>query len=96
MQVDATMESFDLLQVQHRDVAAKSRSLHGSCEALVGEKDALVHFADALRAKLRFFDEFESVAAQFHAAQASTDSDHFLALLQVRGSELPKALLLTD
>ncbi|MEW5317182.1 MAG: hypothetical protein WDW38_008507 [Sanguina aurantia] len=80
--VDATMESFDLLQVQHRDVAAKSRQLHGSCEALVGEKDALVHFADALRAKLRFFDEFESVAAQFHAAQASTDSDHFLALLQ--------------
>jgi hypothetical protein len=32
----------------------------------VKEKDALVEFADALRAKLKFFDEFEAVYAQFH------------------------------
>ncbi|KAG2494830.1 hypothetical protein HYH03_007071 [Edaphochlamys debaryana] len=80
--VDLTLEAFDSLLSQHRDVAGRSRALHASCEQLVREKEALVEFADALRAKLRFFDEFETVYAQFNAAQLSLDADQFLTLLR--------------
>ncbi len=80
--MDLTLEAFDALLSQHRDVVGRSRSLHASCEQLVREKEALVEFADAIRAKLRFFDEFEHVYAQFNAAQLSLDSEQFLALLR--------------
>jgi hypothetical protein len=59
------LDLFDTLLVQHRDVSARSKALHSSCEALVREKDQLLEFADAIRTKLRFFDEFETVYAQF-------------------------------
>lgn len=35
LQVDSTLELMDALQAQQRDVAQRSRSLHGSCEQLV-------------------------------------------------------------
>lgn len=37
-QVDSTLEVFEALLAQHRDVAQRSRSLHASCEQLVKEK----------------------------------------------------------
>ncbi|GLC45161.1 hypothetical protein PLESTB_000428800 [Pleodorina starrii] len=80
--VDLTLEAFEALQSQHRDVVSRSRSLHASCEQLVRQKEALVELAEAIRAKLRFFDEFETVYAQFAAAQLSLDADQFLALLR--------------
>ncbi|GFR40890.1 hypothetical protein Agub_g1542 [Astrephomene gubernaculifera] len=80
--VDLTLEAFDALLSQHRDVVARSRSLHASCETIVRQKEALCELAEAIRAKLRFFDEFETVYAQFTAAQVSLDSEQFLALLR--------------
>ncbi|GIL47849.1 hypothetical protein Vafri_4496 [Volvox africanus] len=80
--VDLTLEAFEALQAQHRDVVSRSRSLHASCEQLVRQKEALVELAEAIRAKLRFFDEFEHVYAQFAAAQLSLDADQFMALLR--------------
>ena len=65
--MDATLAYFDALLLLHQEVATKSRALSSSCEALVAEKDALVEFAAALRAKLRFFDEFEAVFSQVGA-----------------------------
>ncbi|PNW85826.1 hypothetical protein CHLRE_03g203750v5 [Chlamydomonas reinhardtii] len=72
--VDLTLEAFDALLAQHRDVVGRSRSLHSSCEQLVREKEALMEFAEAMRAKLRFFDEFETVAAQFAALSVAQSS----------------------
>jgi len=82
--VDQTLEHFDSLLAQHRDVAQRSKALYSSCEQLVKEKDQLVEFADAVRGKLKFFDEFEAVYAQFHQAQLSMtlDNEQFLALLK--------------
>ncbi|GFH22430.1 Sec34-like family protein, partial [Haematococcus lacustris] len=80
--VDSTLAYFDSLLAQHKEVSSKSRSLYSSCEQLVKEKDQLVEFADAIRTKLRFFDEFETVVAQFQKAQLSLDSEQFPQLLR--------------
>ncbi len=61
--MEGTLQLFDQLKEQHRDVAAKSKALHDSCEMLVAEKDRLVEFADALREKLAYFDELDSLSA---------------------------------
>lgn len=63
-QVEATLESFEALLAQHRDVVSRSAHLHASCEQLVREKDALAEFADALRAKLRCGGAAEGVCAR--------------------------------
>ncbi len=34
--VDSTLEAFDGLLIKQREVASRSRALHGSCETLVG------------------------------------------------------------
>jgi len=66
LQVEAASESFELLQTLHRDVDGRTRALHGSCERLVGEKARLAEYADALRAKLEYFDELDRMAGAFH------------------------------
>lgn len=80
-QVDSTLRGFDTLKTQHRNVSAKTRALHESCERLVDEKERLVEFAEALRAKLAYFDELERIASQFHSGVMAVDSDHFLPIL---------------
>lgn len=59
--MDATLGLFDDLQAQHAAVATKTQTLHDACERLVQEKERLVEFADALRTKLNYFDELETV-----------------------------------
>ena len=54
MQVQTTLDMFDSLLAQHRDVAQRSKTLYSSCEQIVKEKEQLEEFADALRAKLRW------------------------------------------
>ncbi len=54
MQVQQTLDMFETLLSQHRDVAQRSKSLYSSCEQIVKEKEQLEEFADALRAKLRY------------------------------------------
>lgn len=80
-QVDSTLGGFDTLKTQHRNVSAKTRALHESCERLVEEKERLVEFAEALRSKLAYFDELERIASQFHSGVMAVDSDHFLPIL---------------
>ena len=81
MQAEATLQLFDSLKLQHHEVSGKTRALHDSCERLVGEKDQLVEFARALRAKLAYFDELERVTTQFHSGTVSVDVDTFLPVL---------------
>lgn len=52
------------------------------CNLQVADKERLLHFADALRGKLQYFDELERVSAQFHAASLAVESDDFLRLLE--------------
>eukprot|EP00967_Tisochrysis_lutea_P150121 scaffold289839_cov23-Tisochrysis_lutea.AAC.2 len=68
-QVDSTLACFDTLSAQHKDVSQKSKALYNSCEQLVKEKDQLAEFADAIRVKLKFFDEFETVYSQESACR---------------------------
>lgn len=55
--------------------------LAGSTDTLLGEKQALLEFAEALRARLKFFDEYELAANQFAAAAAAPDSAELMPLL---------------
>ena len=48
----------------------------------VADKERLLHFADALRGKLQYFDELERVSAQFHAVSLAVESGDFLRLLE--------------
>ena len=74
-QVEAASQSFELLQAAHRAVAGRTRTLHGSCERLVGEKARLAEYADALRTKLEYFDELDRMAAAFHQVQGVARGD---------------------
>ncbi|XP_057864087.2 conserved oligomeric Golgi complex subunit 3 isoform X1 [Cryptomeria japonica] len=81
-QVDSTLTQFDDLQAQHQAVATKTKTLHDACERLVLEKEKLVEFAEALRSKLNYFDELETIATQFYSPNMSVGSGHFLPLLK--------------
>mmetsp|Transcript_38034 Transcript_38034/g.90364 ORF Transcript_38034/g.90364 Transcript_38034/m.90364 type:complete len:779 (+) Transcript_38034:255-2591(+) len=81
-QVDETLSMFERLQEQHKAVDQKTRTIHDSCEKLVEEKDHLVRFAEALRTKLAYFDELETIAAKFHSASLSVEGPHFLPMLK--------------
>uniref|UniRef100_A0A0D6R7B6 Conserved oligomeric Golgi complex subunit 3 n=1 Tax=Araucaria cunninghamii TaxID=56994 RepID=A0A0D6R7B6_ARACU len=81
-QVDSTLNLFDDLQAQHQAVATKTKTLHDACERLVMEKERLIEFAEALRSKLNYFDELETIATQFYSPNISVGSGHFLPLLK--------------
>lgn len=81
LQVQDTLQLFDSLVEQHKEVSSSTSHLSDSCQRLLAEKASLVDFADALRTRLKFFDEYEAVAAQFAAAVASPDSAALLPLL---------------
>ena len=57
----------------HHAVGAGCADLSSGCEALLAEKAALQELADALRARLAFFDGYEKAAAEFAAAAAAGD-----------------------
>lgn len=80
-QVDQTVGLLDGLLSLHRDVVLRSTTLSGSCDNIIKEKASLAEFADALRARLKFFDEYEAVAGQFAAVQAAPDGAMLLPLL---------------
>lgn len=48
-----TLDLFETLFAQHREVEQRSKALYSSCEQIVREKDQLQEFADALHAKLK-------------------------------------------
>jgi hypothetical protein len=62
-------------------VASSSQALSGSTEKLLAEKAGLTEFAEALRARLKFFDEYELTASQFAAAAAAPDDADLMPLL---------------
>lgn len=82
MQVQGTLQLLEELRSQHAEVANKSKALHSSCEKLVAEKDRLVDLAEAIKRKLAYFDELDKLAAKFHSATLSTESEDFLSVLK--------------
>ncbi|KAL6519237.1 Golgi transport complex subunit 3 [Orobanche gracilis] len=97
-QVDLTLELFNELQLQHRAVATKTKTLHDACDRLLMEKQRLIEFAESLRAKLNYFDELENcltpflerkcsmcrprVATSFHSPSMNVTHENFLSLLK--------------
>ncbi|GMP28662.1 hypothetical protein CsSME_00004120 [Camellia sinensis var. sinensis] len=59
-QVDETLDLFNELQLQHQVVATKAKTLHDACDRLLIKKQRLIEFAEALRSKLKYFDELEN------------------------------------
>jgi hypothetical protein len=56
--------------------------MSSNTEALLAQKATLTEFAEALRARLKFFDEYELAANQFASAAAAPDSAELMPLLQ--------------
>eukprot|EP00879_Flechtneria_rotunda_P017545 GHRR01018394.1.p1 GENE.GHRR01018394.1~~GHRR01018394.1.p1 ORF type:complete len:715 (+),score=305.59 GHRR01018394.1:627-2771(+) len=73
---------FEALLALHAQVKSSSQALSGSTEALLAEKAELTEFVEALRARLKFFDEYELAATQFAAAAAAPDSTDLMPLLK--------------
>mmetsp|Transcript_14250 Transcript_14250/g.24903 ORF Transcript_14250/g.24903 Transcript_14250/m.24903 type:complete len:1260 (-) Transcript_14250:140-3919(-) len=67
--INATLDLGDDLIAAQKDVSARAKSISSSCDGLLREKETLCEFAEALRDKLQFFEEFEAVSAQISATQ---------------------------
>ncbi|KAG9459772.1 hypothetical protein H6P81_004280 [Aristolochia fimbriata] len=81
-EVDNTLDLFNELQLQHQAVATKTKTLHDACDRLLIEKQRLIEFADALRSKLKYFDELENVSSNFYSPNMSVGNGNFLPLLK--------------
>jgi hypothetical protein len=73
---------FDSLLSLHGQVSSSSQAMSSNTEALLAQKATLTEFAEALRARLKFFDEYELAASQFASAAAAPDSAELMPLLQ--------------
>jgi hypothetical protein len=82
LQVSDTLGVFDALLSLHSRVSSSSQAMSSNTEALLAQKATLTEFADALRARLKFFDEYELAANQFASAAAAPDSAELMPLLQ--------------
>ncbi|KAG2699275.1 hypothetical protein I3843_07G184700 [Carya illinoinensis] len=81
-QVDDTLALFDELQLQHQAVATKTKTLHDACDRLVMEKQRLIEFAEALRSKLKYFDELENISSNFYSPNMNVGNENFVPLLK--------------
>lgn len=81
LQVSKTLGVFDSLLTLHTQVSSSSQAMSSSTEALLAQKATLTEFAEALRARLKFFDEYELAASQFASAAAAPDSADLMPLL---------------
>ncbi|GMJ07578.1 Conserved Oligomeric Golgi Complex 3 [Hibiscus trionum] len=81
-QVDETLDLFNELQLQHQAVATKTKTLHDACDRLVLEKQKLIGFAEALRSKLKYFDELENITSNFYSPNMNVGNENFLPLLK--------------
>ncbi|KAK8973178.1 hypothetical protein V6N11_049525 [Hibiscus sabdariffa] len=81
-QVDETLDLFNELQLQHQAVATKTKTLHDACDRLVLEKQKLIEFAEALRSKLKYFDELENITSNFYSPNMNVGNENFLPLLK--------------
>ncbi|KAB2049920.1 hypothetical protein ES319_A13G209900v1 [Gossypium barbadense] len=81
-QVDETLDLFNELQLQHQAVETKTKTLHDACNRLVMEKQRLIEFAEALRSKLKYFDELENITSNFYSPNMNVGNANFLPLLK--------------
>jgi hypothetical protein len=79
--VSKTLGVFDSLLSRHTQVSSSSAAMSSNTEALLAQKATLSEFAEALRARLKFFDEYELAASQFASAAAAPDSTDLMPLL---------------
>ncbi|KAJ6799528.1 conserved oligomeric Golgi complex subunit 3-like [Iris pallida] len=66
----------------HQTVATKTKTLHDACDRLLLEKQRLIDFAEALRSKLKYFDELENISTNFYSSNMNIGSGEFLPLLK--------------
>lgn len=82
IQIDAILLLCSALKEDHASVKGKTADLRASCERMVRDKQTLVEFADALRNKLRHFEELDSLSAEIARVRAHPEGDGFVPLLQ--------------
>lgn len=81
-QVDAILLLCTSLKDDHASIKTKTAALRTSCDRMVRDKQTLVEFADALRNKLRHFEELDSLSADIARVRAHPEGDGFAPLLQ--------------
>ena len=55
--------------------------IKSACERLIHEKDQLIQYADAVAARLGYFDELEAIATEFHRLNNRQDNTNVMPLL---------------
>ncbi len=73
-QIDDALQQYEHLKLQQLKVRAKTQSVQGTCERLAREREQLEEFAQAVKSKLRFFDELESIANQIQLSEQALAS----------------------
>ena len=82
-QTSSVLARLDRMRQCYVTVQQKTREVHEQCDSLLREKDELVSYADAIRAKLAYFDELDRIGAIFSAATTDIVKDsHFLGYLE--------------
>jgi hypothetical protein len=82
-QSSGVLERLDSMQGCYRTVQTKTREVHEQCDSLLREKSDLVAYADAIRAKLKYFDELDQIGASFSVATVDiVDDPQFLDMLE--------------
>lgn len=82
-EIDGVVSLLDDLRALHRSVGSKTQSLTSACDRLVAEERHLAEFADALRGKLEYFDEFERLAPHCQGpTQLSVSDSGFFTMMR--------------
>lgn len=74
-QTASTLAQLDFLAAAHDRIAGHTAALTSSCDTLLAEKTRLQAYADALSAKLRFFDEAGLASAAALSGGTVVDSE---------------------
>ncbi|GMH44082.1 hypothetical protein BSKO_12016 [Bryopsis sp. KO-2023] len=70
--IDDTLTALDGVVSFHKIAVGRSQSLRETGERLVEERQQLIEFASAIRTRLFYFEELESIATEFHTLAASS------------------------
>ena len=69
------LERLERMRQCYVTVQSKTQEVHEQCDSLLREKNDLVSYADAIRAKLAYFDELDRIGAVFSAATTDLVKD---------------------
>lgn len=80
--IDDVTQTFEMLKEGQKAVNERTSALQLTCERLVTERESLHATAEALNSRLKYFDQLETVAAEFHSTSLELGSKDVLASLQ--------------